>query len=68
MSGIISYCGRADLADVEVVIREVCEPSADVTRKTRKRARDEQLALPGHRLVLCGASKVLEAQVRLEQL
>jgi hypothetical protein len=62
MSGIISYWGRLELADVEVVIHET---DLNVPANAgRKRDREEQLALPGHKLVLCAGSKVLEAQVR----
>lgn len=57
MAGIISYWGKPELADVEVVIRE-----EQIANGNRKRGRTGQLALPGHKLVLCGASTVLEAQ------
>jgi hypothetical protein len=66
MSGIISFWGKPELADVEVVIREIRENA--VANGRRKRGREEQLVLPGHKVVLCGASKVLEAQVRMQQL
>jgi hypothetical protein len=51
MSGIISYCSRPELADVEVIIHEVSQEAP--ANAGHKRDREEQLAMPGHKLVLC---------------
>jgi hypothetical protein len=62
MAGIESFYGKEDLADMDVVIVEV--GSEDSMHSRRKRSRGEELVLPGHRLAVCGASEVLNAQVR----
>jgi hypothetical protein len=58
MAGIESFYGKEDLADMDVVIVE-----AESESSSRKRSRGEELVLPGHRLAVCGASEVLNAQV-----
>jgi hypothetical protein len=76
MAGLESFYGRVDLADMDVVIAEaeadgarssrqmVPEAEADGARSSRrKRSRGEELLLPGHRLAVCTASEVLNAQV-----
>jgi hypothetical protein len=61
MAGLKSFYGREDLADMDVV---VVETAVDVARSSRrKRSRGEELVLPGHRLAVCSASEVLNAQV-----
>jgi hypothetical protein len=70
MAGLESFFGREDLSDLDVVIRQ--QHAVDCTASsTRKRSRqvvlekysEEDLVLPGHRLALCAASEVLNAQV-----
>jgi hypothetical protein len=61
MAGLERFYGREDLADMDVVIVEAEIDGARSSR--RKRARGEELVLPGHRVVVCAASEVLDAQV-----
>jgi hypothetical protein len=61
MAGLESFYGREDLADTDVVIAEAEAEAASSSR--RKRSRGEELLLPGHRLAVCAASEVLNAQV-----
>jgi hypothetical protein len=59
MAGLASFYGREDFADMDVVIIEL--ESAASSR--RKRSRGAELVLPGHRVAVCAASEVLNAQV-----
>jgi hypothetical protein len=63
MAGLESFYGREDLADIYIIITKTNDRACDGESR-RKRARTEELVLPGHRLAVCAASEVLNAQVR----
>jgi hypothetical protein len=61
MAKLESFYGREDFADMDVV--KVEDEAAVVRSSRRKRSRREELVLPGHRVAVCAASEVLNAQV-----